>query len=688
MDSNTKEIKTRPRFNVALKISLGFVLMVATLIMASVAGYISTNRLSSSLNYITGPAWDTADGAMEGSIGVQIQIIAMQEFISAARSGVTIDVAADLEDGKKMEKEALGRMFAAKQIPVELESKAQSFINDFVSQREKAITASNNYIMSFNTLNDSATDFVEFMGLVEKVGNSAVQVLEINPEVTISWDVLGPRWAAADGSMKARIALLERMHQYQNFVDGKTSETEAGVQLTKTLEKLEENIGSLTGLRSFSRPIPSGPYKGQIYAKVLEKKLSEHRQVMAKSMRNFIEFKSATEIFSLHSKELLAEIEKLEVIADGAVKGEQENIQSAVSSSYTLITLALIGGIVLAILAIFFSLRLIARPLGVVADSLKAISEGEGDLNSSLDATSEDEIGDIALGFNRFVEKIRETITEVTGSSVKISTAAEEMSVTTDHATKNASDQKSEIDHVTLAMKEMTATVAEVAKSASNAAESANQAQEHADNGLAVVGKTMSVITKLAEDVESASTVIRELESDSYQIGTVLDVIRSIAEQTNLLALNAAIEAARAGEHGRGFAVVADEVRTLASRTQVATEEINSMIERLQKNTKQAVDVMNQGQLQAVSGVEQVSKANDALNQITSSVTIISDMNIYIASATEEQNIVVDNINLNIVNINELADQSVDSSQQIAAAGSDLAELAGRLQQLVGQFKT
>ncbi|MBQ0724586.1 MAG: methyl-accepting chemotaxis protein, partial [Cycloclasticus sp.] len=263
-----------------------------------------------------------------------------------------------------------------------------------------------------------------------------------------------------------------------------------------------------------------------------------------------------------------------------------------------------------------------------------------------------------------------------------------ELSVTTVHATKDMTDQKSEIERVASAMNDMVLKVQDISTSASNAAESANQAQQQASNGLIVVEETRSAIQLLANDVQMASKVIHELETDSNQIATVLDVIRSIAEQTNLLALNAAIEAARAGEHGRGFAVVADEVRTLASRTQVATEEINLMIERLQTNTKHAVGVMSQGQQQAENGVQQVSKTSDALNEISHSVVTINKMNADISDAAKKQNAVADHINDNIVNINHLADQSVDSSTQISSAGSDLAKLAVKLQTLVDQFKT
>ncbi len=676
------------KFNVASKIGLGFILMMATLVMASVAGYVSTNRLSSSLDFVTGPAWDTADGAMEGSIGIQKQIITTQKLISAARGGVLLDISADLNDGKESADEALGRMFAAKQIPIDVVDKVKPSIAAFVVQRDKAISASNVYINNFDALKRSATDFIAFMSLVEDVGDAAIEELSKKPDVVLNWDSLHERWHAADGSMEARIALLERLHHYQSFIDGKVTQAEADKQLTKTLGELEANIRQLVGLQAFAKSVSSGPYQGQTYVKVLQTKLLEHKDVMAVAINSYAEFKAATTTFEQQSHVLLEEIEALEELADGAVEGEQENIQDAISSSYTLITLALIGGIVMAALAILFSLHMIARPLALVARGLKEISEGEGNLNVALQANSQDEIGDIARGFNKFVERIRITIVEVAESTTQLSKAAEQMSVVADQEKRNMFDQKTEIEQVATAINEMTATVAEVARSASGAAVAAKQAQQQANDGQLIVGESVTVTKQLAEDVERASGVIIEVESDSNQIGSVLDVIKGIAEQTNLLALNAAIEAARAGEQGRGFAVVADEVRTLASRTQESTQDIQTMIERLQKNTKHAVEVMSQGQAQAVKGVEHVGKAGDALSEITSSVTTINNMNSHIASAAEEQNAVTEEISQSILNISNLADQSVDASQQIASSGSNLESLSIKLQQLVGQFRT
>lgn len=677
------------KFNVATKISLGFMLMVVTLVLASGAGYIATSRLSTSIDYVTGPAWDTADGAMEGEIGTQQQVIATQQLVNAARGGILLDISAQLKEGQASSEGAFGRMFAAKQIPEEKAARLKPMVAAFRSQRDKTIVAAQKFVQAFNNLKNGATDFVTFMGLVENVGDHAVEELETNPDKMISWNSgLKERWHAADGAMEARIALLSRLHHYQNFVDGKVNKTETEKHLSESLAELEHSINSLSSLSVFAASVPSGQHQGRSYAEVLGDELEKHKSIMASALNSFAEFNAEIEAFNIATKLIMEEVAVLENLADGAVEGEVETINSVISSSYTMITLSLIGGFVLAGLAIFFVLRFIARPLRMVASSLLDISEGEGDLNVSLEAKSKDEIGDIARGFNQFIAKIRNTILHVAESTTQLSTAAEQMAVVTDEAKRNVGDQKAETEQVATAMNEMTSTVAEVAKSAAAAADSANAAQQQTDNGQAVVGETVTVIKKLAEDVENAAQVIKSVEADSDQIGSVLDVIKGIAEQTNLLALNAAIEAARAGEQGRGFAVVADEVRTLASRTQESTQEIQAMIERLQQSTKLAVEVMGTGRSQAENGVEFVNKAGQALQEITHAVSEISDMNRHIASAAEEQNSVAEEINRNIVNINQLADMSVDTSEQISSAGNNLESLAQQLNQLVGQFKT
>lgn len=328
----------------------------------------------------------------------------------------------------------------------------------------------------------------------------------------------------------------------------------------------------------------------------------------------------------------------------------------------------------------------ITKPIIQLSNIMSDV-EVNNDLTIRSPFNSKDEVGTMSLSFNKMLEKFEALVQQITNSSVQLATASEEVSSVAQESTNGIMQQRSETDMVATAMNEMTATVQEVASSAESAAGAAHSANNEALSGSEIVKSTAKAIAQLASDVASASTVIQQLESDSEDIGSILDVIKNIAEQTNLLALNAAIEAARAGEQGRGFAVVADEVRTLASRTQESTQEIEDMITKLQSGAKHAVEVMEKGQAQAETGEAQAKEASESLEAITRAVSTINEMNTHIASSAEEQSSVANEMNQNIVNISQVADQTATGSEQTTIAANELAQLANQLQQLISQFK-
>ncbi len=322
------------------------------------------------------------------------------------------------------------------------------------------------------------------------------------------------------------------------------------------------------------------------------------------------------------------------------------------------------------------------RELSVAANAISG-----GDVRRRSEIESHDLIGEIVGSFNRMGENLCGVIGQIMNSTAQLASATEQMSVVIERSGEGLKLQQHETDQVATAINEMSATAQEVARNTAQAAQAAQQADVETRNGKLVAAEAISAIDALAGAVGKASGVIHELESESGNIGVVLDVIRGIAEQTNLLALNAAIEAARAGEQGRGFAVVADEVRTLASRTQKSTQEIQEMIERLQAGADNAVHVMDQAGGMAKSGQDQVEKAAESLASIAGAVATINDMNTQVASAAEEQSAVTEEIHRNVVAISQVSTETADGARQSATASQQLARLAAELQELVSQFK-
>jgi len=372
---------------------------------------------------------------------------------------------------------------------------------------------------------------------------------------------------------------------------------------------------------------------------------------------------------------------------------EQTATQSAeladlAASTRGLVWILLLGGLAIGFLASWLISSSISRKLNTAVSAMQEIANGDGDLTRELAITGNDEIGRLAHAFNSFLTKIRLTISEVSDTARRVTCAAEQMAVITRQASSGTSRQREETESVAHATGEMLSAAREVQEMAQTGADAATSAQASAERGQTVLAVTQSEINKLAADVEQAAAVIHALEQDSDRIGGVLDVIRGIAEQTNLLALNAAIEAARAGEQGRGFAVVADEVRSLASRTQESTEEIQGMIESLQQASRQAVSVMGTGQDQARDTVAHADGARLSLEEILQSVSTISGTSGSIASAAIQQSHSVDQINKTIVSISEVAEQTNLGATELEGSSTELGAVATRLQELISTFKT
>ncbi|RUO63844.1 methyl-accepting chemotaxis protein [Pseudidiomarina planktonica] len=380
-------------------------------------------------------------------------------------------------------------------------------------------------------------------------------------------------------------------------------------------------------------------------------------------------------------------LDLLEQREEEAAFQQTELIDNIIITSTSMQVSALVVGLIICTLLALFFPRLITQPLALLLQRLDDMSKGEGDLTERVILNRKDELGLVADAFNAFVAKLQRIISQVADMTAQIATASEQLSAIAEQSNASVREQHHSVDQVATAIHEMSTTVDEISKSASDAANSAKGADRHANEGQQVVQATIAAIQELAEQVNRSAATISTVADDSNNIGTVLDVIRGIAEQTNLLALNAAIEAARAGEQGRGFSVVADEVRTLASRTQKSTAEIQDMIERLQVATQNAVKAMEVGQRDASNSVEQAQKAGASLQSITSAVAEINDMNAHIASAAEEQSTVTEEINKNISTISSISDQSAESSLQVKDASDSLAKLAADLQREVGQFK-
>ena len=366
---------------------------------------------------------------------------------------------------------------------------------------------------------------------------------------------------------------------------------------------------------------------------------------------------------------------------------EKEKAYAALASFRASALVATVIAVVFILVLLGMLIRVLMRPLTDMGRAMTNIAEGEGDLTRRLTVQSQDEFGVLATAFNRFVERIHGSIREVSSATQQVNEVAQRVLAASNSSMVNSDEQASRTNSVAAAINQLGAAAEEIARNAADASQQASGASHQAEDGRKVVEQNIEAMKQLSTNISASCAQIEALNTQTVGIGQILDVIKGISEQTNLLALNAAIEAARAGEAGRGFAVVADEVRSLAHRTQTSAQEIHGMIEKLQVGARDSVSTMTASQRQSESSVGIANQAGERLGSVTRSIGEIDAMNQSVATATEEQTSVIESLNMDITEINTLNQEGVENLHSTLRACGDLEQQAARLKQLVGSFR-
>ncbi|MFF7706291.1 methyl-accepting chemotaxis protein [Pseudomonas sp. NPDC007930] len=481
-----------------------------------------------------------------------------------------------------------------------------------------------------------------------------------------------------------QITLRLRVLSYRVLVN---REPEA---LSKTLATMEERNGQIRKAQARYEQLIASPEEARAYEQ-FKSQLAQYSQLESK-LRSLSASNSLEDLRTLLGTDLTSNSDQVNKALAQLVEINTQQTQATnatAAQQYSTASVAVIALLVIATLLMFFLAWLLTRSITQPISSAVTAAEqiASGDLTQTVRADGEDEAARLLAAMQRMQGRLRDTLQHIAGSATQLASAAEELNSVTDESARGLVQQNNEIEQAATAVNEMTSAVEEVARNAVSTSEASREATTSASDGRDLVLETVCAIERMSQDVQATAQLVGELANESRNIGQVLDVIRGLADQTNLLALNAAIEAARAGEAGRGFAVVADEVRALAHRTQQSTSEIERMIGSIQSGTDKAVASMQSSTERAESTLNIAKGAGMALDTIHGAVAQINERNLVIASAAEEQAQVAREVDRNLVNIRDLSVQSAAGANQTTAASAELSKLAVDLNGMVGRFK-
>ena len=660
------------------KIISGFLLTTLIIFLVGGIGFKAIGDLSSRLSFIAGPAWDTADGAMEGTIGITAEMLAVEKIFQ----GFDFDTQMQyLNEGKTTADEAIERLIAANLLDSQNTKRFKALNNSYDSILQKTIESYQSFAAVKKQFDTNANRFLILGEEMEEIGDSAVETLSNSPDQSHSWNSgIKRSWEAADGGMEANIGLLWSLYYIEQMINTKSGFDDFN-------KKISEQASAEMLATGYFDVEAGSKWNGKSYAGAYNELFTRHKALIPTLLERIRGFHILHDEYVSVAESLLQELQVFEESGDSIVEGESDRILAMQNSTRLNMMITVFVGVVMALLSAWLILRAILLPLNTISLRLRDIANGEGDLTQRVDMHSKDEIGKLANDFDTFISNIQRLVTQVISCCEKMQKSMLSMQNIAQETAGKVAVQHEQTDQVATAVSQMSSAGREIAMNTETAAATANQANKLSKEADTTVHTAINTIKGLSKDIDEASKVIAGLESDVHEIVNILNVIVGIAEQTNLLALNAAIEAARAGEQGRGFAVVADEVRTLAGKTQQSTEEIQRMIDRLQASSNQAVDVMNRSSSQSQNTVKQSQDVQNALTQIISAIVKINDINQVVASASEEQSCVGDKMTENIQQIVDIAGLTTEGMQKTSKNCAESIALNNELAKLVSRFK-
>lgn len=671
---------------IGIKLAAGYLVLVLLVLVVGGTGFIATQQLSGALDTITGPVNGTSTAVARGIKGVQTQMLGVELALRTDKKNAALM----LEMGATLANDAYKEITSLELITAEHRDALGVSLDEFGQVRESLLRLNESYRESKAGLDINFARIKDLLVRVEELASQRLVDAEFNMNVAEDEET-GTRdseeWAVVLATTEARLALLTRLYEYNRLLDDPTNSNykEAAEAALGDFNIYIEEIGEAGMLANLK--VGKGPYADKTYTSALNGVAAQHETIFNEAQSQFHSLTGNLEKYKKVADSLMDLANKIEMEANATMNQEVANADETTASAEITIIAMLLISLGIAAAAYFLNVRGVVKPIVAAADRMSEISSGDGDLTVRLKVKGNDELACLSRSFNSFVEKIQQTVTEVSNSVAQLTMSTNQLNQLNDAGVSRIQIQQNDTMQVTTAMNQMTATVAEVAESTEHALQSALDAESQASEGRTIVSSTIQAIETLASRVEDATNTIHELEKDSDAIGSVVDVIGGIAEQTNLLALNAAIEAARAGEQGRGFAVVADEVRTLASRTQESTLEIKKMIDKLQTGAKAAATVMDENQSQAQETVTEGGMADSSLGQILDSVSNIHGMNQQIASAAEEQSTTAIEISTKVSSINDASGEIVHNAGEMTNAIQSLASLSNQLDDLVRNFR-